>query len=397
MAQIKKVLDKDVVILGGGASGLMCATFIKNRQVTILEKADKIGKKILATGNGRCNLTNIHKDYSRYNDVRVKDYIERFSEIDTIEYFEKMGLVTYSDVEGRVYPRSDTANSVLDVLRLKIDSMPNVEYMCGAMVSSVEETNHKYTIHLEDMDIRCNTLVLGVGGKSGEAILDALKVDYRPYRRSLGAVRSDKNIGLNGVKVDNVEVTLEIGNKKYSQNGEILFKEDALSGIVVFNLSAYIARENVDSAYMYINLLGDYTKDSLIDILTIRKNNMKEYKIRDYFIGLFHKAIYTSILNRMGIDVDRKVSSLKDSEIITMADIITGYRVRVYDVCNNNQVYSGGVSLDNLTDKLCVKGRDGLYCMGELIDVDAECGGYNLQWAWTSGYIVGSNIDKLGK
>ena len=394
MAIARDVYKKDIVILGGGASALMCASVIEGRQVTILEKADRVGKKILVTGNGRCNLTNVDIDISKYNDSSVATYLSRFGSGDTIEYFRSLGLETYSDSEGRVYPTSDSANSVLDVLRLKLDTKSNVESICGVDVVSIRHMQDKYILDTSMGSIECNTLVLAVGGLNGAKYLDELDVPYTPYVRSLGALKSDKNIGLNGVKVDRVNVTLEIDNKNYSQNGEILFKEDALSGIVVFNLSAYIARENADSAYVYIDYMPSVSISELVDTLTIRKNTMKDYTMAEYFTGLFHKAVGHSILNKVGLKTTMKVSSMTGKDIEYIAKTIKHYAVKVYGVSNNNQVYSGGVTLKDMDDSLKILGRPNLYCMGELVDVDAECGGYNLQWAWCSGYIVGKALSK---
>ena len=389
-----KNIEKDIVIVGGGASALMCSSLIDNRKVTILEKADRIGKKILVTGNGRCNLTNIHIDVEKYNTSSVKPYLDKFDSSKTLEYFKSLGLETYSDSEGRVYPCSDSANSVLDVLRLKLEAKSNIETICGVDITNISKTNDKYIINTSNGIIECNTLVMAVGGLNGSKYLDGLRVDYKPYTRSLGALKSDKNINLNGVKVDRVNVTLEIGDKKYSQNGEILFKEDAISGIVIFNLSAYIARQNAHAAYVNIDFMPCSTIDEVKDILTIRKNTMSGYMMADYFTGLFHKALGQNILVRLGIKTNQKVDSLNKADIDLIAKTIKAYRVKVYEVLNNNQVYSGGVSLASVDDNLMSKTHSNLYFMGELIDVDAECGGYNLQWAWTSGYVVAQALNK---
>ena len=391
MAQTKKV---DVVILGGGASGLMCASLIKSKSVLILEKADRIGKKILVTGNGRCNLTNNSIDISRYNTSLVKPYFDRYSVDDTLSYFMSLGLMTHTDSEGRVYPISDSANSVLDVLRLDIENKTNVSIMCGANVTSIEHKGGTYYIKLDNEIIETKELVLSVGGLNGEPYLKQLNVPYKAYRKSLGAMQSEKNVGLNGVRVDNVNVTLEIGGKNYSQNGEILFKENALSGIVIFNLSAYFARLNASDAYVHINLLGDKKKDQVIDILIIRKNQLQDRCVKDYFTGMLHKALSQNILARSGIDANKMVAKLTSADISTLAHILTDYKVKVMGVESNNQVHTGGVSLEDMDTNLQVKGMSNLYAMGELLDVDAECGGYNLQWAWTSAFVVAEKLNQ---
>lgn len=390
MAQTKKF---DVVIIGGGASGLMCASRIKKKSTLILEKADRVGKKILATGNGRCNLTNINIDTIRYNTSKVEPYFKKYGVSETLDYFSKLGLMTYSDEEGRVYPVSDTASSVLDVLRLKIDSMKNVNIMCGVDVKKIDKKNETYILHMDDETIECKSLVISTGSVKGEKYLKDLDVKYTPYKRSLGALCSDTNSGLHGVRVDNVKVTLELDNKNYSQNGEILFKDNAISGIVIFNLSAFIARFNVVNAYLHINFLNSATFSEVKNVLTIRKNTLSDRCVRDYFTGMLHKALSINILSRTNIDTNKNVASLTEKEIEELAHLLTDYKIRVSRVADNNQVFAGGVELDSLDSSLKVKDKDNLYLTGELINVDGECGGYNLQWAWTSAMIVADSIN----
>ena len=392
MAQTNKKVD--VVIIGGGASGLMCASLIDNKTVLILEKADRVGKKILATGNGRCNLTNTAIDLKKYNTSLVKPYFDRYAVKETLDYFNLLGLMTYSDSEGRVYPTSDSASSVLDVMRLAIEAKNNVSIDCGVNVCNIDYTNGSYIIDTGDKIIEAKELVLSVGSINGEAYLKQLNVPYKPYRKSLGAMQSESNVGLNGIRVDNVTVTLEIGNKKYSQNGEILFKDKALSGIVIFNLSAYFARLNESGAYVHINLLGDKEYGEVYNMLTIRKNTLKDRCVRDYFVGMLHKALGQNILNRSGIDINKKVSNMSSDDINALAHILTDYKVRVMGIENNNQVHTGGVSLEDMDTNLQLKNKPNLYALGELLDVDAECGGYNLQWAWTSAMVVAEKLNQ---
>ena len=207
-------------------------------------------------------------------------------------------------------------------------------------------------------------------------------------------MQSESNVGLNGIRVDNVTVTLEIGNKKYSQNGEILFKDKALSGIVIFNLSAYFARLNESAAYVHINLLGDKEYGEVYNILTIRKNTLKDRCVRDYFVGMLHKALGQNILNRSGIDINKKVSNMSSDDINALAHILTDYKVKVMGIENNNQVHTGGVSLEDMDTNLQLKNKPNLYALGELLDVDAECGGYNLQWAWTRAMVVAEKLNQ---
>lgn len=384
---------EDVVILGGGASALMCAVANAGKsKITIIEKNDKFGKKILATGNGRCNLTNINLCVDKYNDGEVQKFFDRFGVQDTLKMFGNLGLETYYDDEGRVYPISNSSNSVLDVLRLKISSM-NINIVCNFDLVKIKKlVNGFELLDSNNQKIIAKKLVVATGGNTDSQILHDLNVDFKPYKRSLGALKSDKNKGLNGVKVQGVKVCLEVNNKQKIDFGEILFKEDAVSGIVVFNLSTLMARENSKSGKLAIDFLPNITVDMLSKRLIKQREILKDCKVEDFLTGIFHKALNINLLTKCGIDLNKPVSKLVDKEINCLSYLIKNYNLNVYEVCDNNQVYSGGVVLSDLNANLQHKLDNNLYFIGEAVDVDGECGGYNLQWAWTSGYIVGDNL-----
>lgn len=388
-------IKKDVVIIGGGASALVCACFCDTKSsVAIIEKADKIGKKILATGNGRCNLTNLNLDSKYYNTKEVEKFFNRFDNNQAIAFFKSLGLETYSDEEGRVYPVSNSANSVLDVLRLKINSLNNVELFCNAIVNRVIKENNQFKIYTNDGNIfESHKLVLALGSNEKIEFLKNLGLEFNPFKRSLVSLKTaSKNKGLEGVRVSNIKATLDISGKEYSEFGEILFKNDSVSGIVVFDLSAYMARQNNYNGKIHLDLMPKITTDELIKILKDRKTILKCNQIEDFLTGIFHKAINNSLLEKSNLDLKKDVSNLTDKDLIKLANIIKKYEIIITGCCENNQVFSGGVKLDCLDINLCSKNTKNLYCIGEFVDIDAICGGYNLQWAWTSGKIVGENL-----
>jgi len=385
---------EDVVILGGGASALMCAIANAGKsKITIIEKNDKIGKKILATGNGRCNLTNVNLSVEKYNTALVEDFLNEFNVKDTLNFFANLGLDTYHDEEGRVYPISNSANSVLDVLRLKLNSMRNVNIICNFNLIKVEKVINGFMLIGEDgQKITTKKIVVATGGNTSSQIFIDLKVKYNLYRRSLGALKSDKNKGLNGVKVQNVQVGLTVNNKQKIDRGELLFKEDSVSGIVVFNLSTLMARENAKSGVINIDFLPDLTVNDLYDRLLKQKEILKTCKAEDFLTGIFHKALNVNLLTKCGIDLTKLVCDVSEIEITKLCRMIKNYSINVYGVCDNNQVYSGGINIKELNKNLQYNKDNNLYFIGEAVDVDGECGGFNLQWAWTSGYIVGMSL-----
>ncbi len=379
----------DVVILGGGASGIFTAINVNiNKKVAIIEKSDRLGKKILATGNGRCNLTNTDLDCKFYNTPKVAKLFNFFDNCKAVDYFSQIGLETYADTEGRCYPMSNSANSVLDILLKQVSLKSNIEEVLSTVATSIKQENNQFVLSLSNgEEVVCDKLVIATGGNAGKEYLDKLSVKYSEFVPSLVGLKTEKNKGLAGVRVSNVKVSF----KDFEETGEILFKEDGISGIVIFNLSTIFARNNLKKGRIIIDLLPDYSYNKLIEILTKSCRNNPKYLISEILEGLMHKSLAKNILFRLNIK-EIEANKITSKELDSIVKEIKEYKVIVTGISDNNQVHSGGVSLDNLTDKLMYKDISDLYFVGEIVDVDGACGGYNLQWAWTSGKIVGEVV-----
>ncbi len=380
----------DTIILGGGASGSICALQTKNTDIAIIDKYSKLSKKLLVTGNGRCNLTNINCDESFYNDNIIKKFFNTFSNFDTIKFFNSLGLVVFSDKENRVYPLSNSAKSVVDVLNNQLNQK-NISKFLDVEINHIEIKNDKFILKNENMEFCCNKLVVASGGNSICGFLNNYNIIYRNFCPSLCAIKTLSTYNLNNIKLHDVKVYAcnNKGQKKVSR-GEVLFKESGLSGIVIFNLSSIFARNNEYKGKISIDLMPDYKEKDIINLLKERKK--LGLSIAYFFDGLFVREIAWEILSRCKIDENRLSNELKDDEIIQMVKIIKNFDFIVKGNYNNNQVFSGGVSLNELDDNLMHKKIKNLYFCGEVCDIDGECGGYNLQWAWTSGSIVGKNL-----
>ena len=380
----------DICIIGAGASGLMCASTIKDKSVVIIDKNDKIGKKILVTGNGRCNLTNININTTKYNTTLVNKYFKRFSSIETREYFSKLGLMTYNDNQGRVYPISDSANSVLDVLRNSLGE--NITFWGNTTILYIEKVFDNFKITLSDKSqISANKIVLALGGNADlNFISKEIKIPLNKYIPSLGGLKTDLNKDLNNIRVPNTNVKLI--DDDFTERGEVLFKNNSISGIVIFNLSAHLSRKNDFKSKISLDFLPDIDTKSLSDMLLERKKNLKNLTCEHFLTGIFHKALCKNILEKSGIDKNTYIEKINKNQIEILVNLIKNYQLTTYDICVNNQVYSGGVPLKSLQDNFMLKTAENVYVTGEMIDVDGECGGYNLQWAWTSGYLCGKSL-----
>lgn len=374
----------DIAIMGAGASGSMCALSIKNKSVALIDTNYKVAKKILVTGNGRCNLTNIHTSSKHFN-VNIDKYLAKFSVDATLDFFRSIGLEYYADDMGRVYPISNSAKSVMDIIDLNISN--NVDKYLDSEVLDISHTKDYYTIATQNGDITCKNLVMAIGG-GNNAILQKLGVKYREFTPSLVALKTNSTKSLNNIKVSNVKVTATLDNKSMTDYGEVLFKDSGLSGIVIFNLSTLYARANNYTGVISVDLLPNVEHSELIAKLHSRKK--LNLVLSKFFTGFFQNQIAEEICRQAKIDTNKLSTKLSDSDIEILATTIKNLTFEVKGTYDNNQVSSGGVSLSDLGEHLEYSPH--LFFIGEVCDVDGECGGYNLQWAWTSGHIVGEYL-----
>lgn len=378
----------DTIILGGGASGCMCALSCNNGSVAIIDNNNKIAKKLLVTGNGRCNITNQHMESSFFN-TNIDNFLCRFNYQDTLNFFEKLGLVCYHDEEGRFYPLSNSAKSVTEVIENALEQR-KVKLFLNQSVIKIEKKENKFLIKTSQEDFICSKLVLALG-KYDEKLLANFKFDIKKSMPSLVAIKANVSRGLINVKVKDVLVKAYLNNGTLKiERGEVLFRENGLSGIVIFNLSSLFARNKNFEGKIIINLLPKYDKKALLKMLKARtKINLPLSK---FFDGLFVRPIGYEILTRARLNENKNCSDLTKEELEILGNLIQNLEFKVLGHLDNSQLTSGGLDLNNFSENLEAKNIANLYACGEICDVDGLCGGYNLQWAWTSGYIVGQSL-----
>lgn len=383
----------DVIILGGGASGCMCASHLAgtNKQVLLIDKANLAGKKLMATGNGRCNLTNtnIRKKYAYNHDLNK--YFSRFGEGATLAYFRALGLETYADNEGRVYPLSNSARSVIDVLANQFAKSENITTQLETEIENVDKQNGTFVVHTNKGDFSAKNLVVALGGNCGKQIIETFNIPHKPFTASLCALKTEKTRTLENTKISNVKITLTTKKgEKFTEFGEILFKDSGISGICIFNLSAMLAREGKYEGQISIDIMPECELEFLKNLLKERRT--LNVKVSKFFEGLFVNPLAYHILTQLKLDEEKSCASLTGKEIDAMAKLIKNLSFNVKGNYDNNQVFSGGVKLSALDQNLQTTNTPNLYFTGEICDVDGICGGYNLQWAWTSGKIVADAI-----
>ena len=405
-------MKTEIAVIGGGASGMMAAITARKsgKEVVILERKDRILKKVLITGNGRCNITNVNADISNYfgkNISSVENILNRFNPKDTMDFFNGLGIVCNEENRGKVYPLSGQASSVVDALRFEAERL-GIKIETEFYVRKIEKDGFKFKIYSEDRKkIEAGRVILAAGGQSypelgsnGSGFELAKELGHSVTRLSPSIVqlKTEKNQvkGLQGIKTD-VAVTAYGDNKKIcTYDGELLFTDYGISGNVVFNISFVMPLyKNVE---FEIDFMEKFDYNELYEILKERKKMMSHLTMENYFNGMINKKLGQFLSKMSGIEkLSKPVKDLNDSEIRKLCTVLKKYRIKILDTTGfkNAQVTAGGVSLNEInTETLESRIVKGLYFSGEVLDVYGECGGFNLQWAWASGYIAGKNAAK---
>lgn len=389
----RKVMKSyDILVLGGGASGSICAIQVKslnkNKNIAIIDNQNRIAKKLLVTGNGRCNITFENMINKAYNQS-IDTFLNKFSNLDLINYFKNLGLVCFCE-EGRYYPLSNSAKSVVEIIENAIDNL-DIPLFLEHEICSISKDGEKFKVVTSMETFVCNTLVYALG--KSDKLLENFNLKNRRSFPSLVALKTQENLrNLQNIKVSNVQVTAYLNNgESDSEYGEVLFKEHGISGVCIFNLSALFARNQVKNGFISIDLMPNHSKQSLEKLLLERKDNLS-VTINHFLDGIMVRPLNYYLLNKFKLQEEMPCATLSKSDISNMANTIKNLKFEVTDFYQNNQVFSGGIGLDNLDKNLQCKKYPNLYVIGESVDVDGKCGGFNLQWAWTSGFIVGCNI-----
>ena len=405
-------MKTEIAVIGGGASGLMAAITAKKsgKEVVILERKDRILKKVLITGNGRCNITNVNANISNYfgkNISSVENILNKFTPQDTMDFFYGLGIVCNEENRGKVYPLSGQASSVVDALRFEAEKL-GIKIETEFYVRKIEKDGFKFKIYSEERKkIEAGRVIIAAGGQSypelgsngsGFELAKELGHSVTKLSPSIVQLKTEKNQvkGLQGIKTD-VAVTAYGDNKKIcTYDGELLFTDYGISGNVVFNIS-FVMPLYKDVEFE-IDFMEKFDYNELYEMLKERKKIMSHLTMENYFNGMINKKLGQFLSKVSGIEkLSKPVKDLSDSDIRKLCTVLKKYRIKILDTTGfkNAQVTAGGVSLDEVnTETLESKIVKGLYFSGEVLDVYGECGGFNLQWAWASGYIAGENAAK---
>ncbi len=394
----------DVAILGGGASGMMAAIHAAMEGVTvvILECNDSLGRKLLATGNGRCNFSNVIVDETGYlsDDIFVNTLFEGFSGDDTLDFFMNIGIIPIVK-DGRLYPSSNQANSILTALTNQIKQL-GIEVRNNFKVQKVDfETMYKVTSS-EGRSIIAKTVVLAMGGKASE--IRGSNGDGYFYAQKFGHTVEDLYPALVPLVIGKFDPILSAAGSRCpcraslfiddyciaSEEGELQITSTGLSGIMIFQLSN-IAAEELDignDVVIELDFIPHIAPEDFAHYLIDMTNNMPRVTIQNFLKGILPEAIATALFP----DSFKTLAQIDENLFEEICLSIKEYRTRITDTAGFKaaQVTGGGISLDEIDPKTCEsKLQLGFYITGEIMDVNGLCGGYNLQWAWSSGAVAG--------
>ena len=396
-----------VAIIGGGAAGIFSALVASEKhEVTIFERNNRIGKKLLATGNGRCNLTNVsveRKNFHGDGDFAYKIY-KKFDNETAVKYFEDLGILTTTKESGKIYPRSLTAASVLNVFLEELENR-NIEVKTDKYINKIEKIKNRFKIHTKEESYTFDRVIMATGGMSmassgsdgnGYKLLKDLGHTVLETHPALVQLKLKSNFlkHLSGTKVEGVCYLLKDGKVIKERSGDILFTDYGISGPPILDLSRYVLDGNYRLRFSIVNdLMTEEDKNDFLEYF-YRTISSKDMTLERFLIGILNKKFIHYVLKTLDLDRNMKVMDLDQSKSYELLKILTESEFEIIgnNGYKNSQVTVGGISIKEINENMESKIVNGLYIIGEILNIDGDCGGYNLQWAWSSAYVAAYSI-----
>ena len=397
-------------IIGGGASGMaaaLAAAENPNAQVLLFERQARLGRKLQTTGNGRCNLTNLHAQEGGYHgeDASFVQYaMETFNIEDTLNWFRSMGLFTVAEESGRVYPYSDQANSVVDVLRFALEK-PNIQVLTGFEVSKVRHRDGLFHVEGEENSYICDKLIVACGGLAGTKVGGSMsgykllgKFGHRSTRLRPALVQLKSSwggvAGLKGVRANCHAQILCDGVLHAESTGELQFTEYGISGPVIFEVSRDACQKK-GQWFCHLDFLPCIEEKDLLSELLRRQTT--QLPTEELLTGILHNRLGRVLAKAAGISGNGQIADLQTEELKAVCRVVKAFDIPLTEPMgmDSAQVTAGGIITGEF-DPMTMESKivPGLYACGEVLDIDGDCGGYNLQWAWSSGRLAGSSAGK---
>ena len=404
---------RQVIVVGGGASGMVAAITAarEGAEVTIIEHKSQLGKKILSTGNGKCNLTNtvMTTDCFRGENLSiVEQVLQQFGYRETLDFFEAVGLLVRNR-RGYIYPLSEQASAVVDVLVMELEKC-GVQILLEEHVTGITKEATLFCVTTEKGTRYADAVILATGGKaasvlgsdgSGYTLAKQLGHKISSVVPALVQLRGKgtyfKQIA--GVRV-NAKVSVFVDGVCLSHDsGELQLTNYGISGIPVFQISRFAAKALLDkkTVSVEIDFFPEMEEDAFREFIRVREKKYPERTAADFFVGIFHRKLAEFFLKQSYIPVHIKASEIREDKWEKLVMLCKHFQVEIEDTNSfeQAQICAGGV----LTDEICPTTMEsklvkGFYITGEVMDIDGICGGYNLQWAWATGYLAGKHAAK---
>lgn len=400
-----------VVVIGGGAAGIMAALTaaeVPGRRVLLLERQQRIGRKLLATGNGRCNLTNTGASIDNYHGEQA-DFaapaLSKFTPQDALDFFHGLGLMTVEEYGGRVYPLSNSANSVVDVLRFALEKR-GVEVRCACPVRAIARRDRGYTVVTDEGSLAADYLIVACGGAAGAklgGVMDGYEL-LKPLGHKRTALHPalvqlitppEYPRALKGVRADGSLRLLSGGETLAQGDGELQFIDNGLSGPAAFDVSRAAATAG-EGLTLSMNFFREYSAGQVLALLNQRRDSYPQLESAQLFTGMLHNRLGKMLVKYAGLPQELPLGKLSNSQLEQAVRSATDFRLKLLGTegFDHAQVTAGGIKTTGFNPETLESWfMPGLFVCGELLDVDGDCGGYNLQWAWSSGRLAG----RLGK
>lgn len=406
----------DIAIVGGGAAGLAAAVFCAREcgtgdGIVVLEKQARVGKKLLATGNGTCNLTNRNASPAHYHGdgaaAFVTPALTAFSPKHCLDFFASIGILCSPREEGREYPLCQQAGAVLDCLRLEL-AAHGVTERCDTTVTMIQKHGDRFAISTQSGEpLEARAVILSTGGAAapslggcsdGYALATALGHRKTPLFPSIVQVRTDTTFirAMKGLRQVATVTFVHNGQPLGTHTDELLFTEYGISGPAVMEISRAVGdweRRRVGAMQAHIDLLPTIDETALLSLLSSRCALQR--KAEDFLTGILHKRIGQTVCRAAGFSLEQSTAALSPAQLRKLAHTIKCFTVDITGTqgFGGAQVTAGGIALADVDPRTMMSRRvPGIYVIGEMLDVDGDCGGYNLQWAWASAHAAAKAV-----
>ena len=395
----------DVVIIGGGAAGLSLGVMLKSEapclSVTLLERSDRVGKKLATTGNGRCNITNTDLSPDRYHGDRefATDILSRFGYDRQKEFFKNLGVLFTVEDDGKVYPASLQATSVVDALRFRADEL-GVNTLLNSVVTEVKREGDGFAVVCADKTVKTRVVVVAAGGQAGGrlgsidgySVLKSMGHKIEKVFPSVVQLKTEPSVvrQLKGIKVDAI-VRARSDSGSRVEFGEVLFCDYGLSGPPVLQVSRLFDGGNMTVG---LDLLPDMAEREVKEEIVRRSQIFKNRVLGELFIGMLHKRLGQVVLKCAGADLNLTCGSITEALALKIAKLLKSFDFKVIGNTGfeNAQVTAGGAQCAQFFPTCMSKKAKGLFAVGEVLNVDGDCGGFNLAFAWGSANAAKNGI-----